>query len=79
MKFTKSGLSSRMLAIGALFSMFVAGAKGDTCSAWAKCPLDGAQANRVDTEYVGSKLLVYMSTSLLLIKPTTFAPHVTEE
>ena len=28
-------------------------AYGDSCPAWASCPIDGAQANKVNTEYEG--------------------------
>jgi hypothetical protein len=44
----------RQVAIAALlFGFLVTVAKADSCQAWTKCPIDGAQANKVDTEYQG--------------------------
>jgi hypothetical protein len=60
----------RILAIAALSLVTAVTAWSGSCAMWANCPLDGAQANLVDTEYQGITAIgVYEHTT------TTGQPH----
>jgi hypothetical protein len=52
MAFHPSKYVRKAVVAGVLLS-FAMAVRADGCPAWTNCPVDGAQANRVDTEYQG--------------------------
>jgi hypothetical protein len=53
MDFRRVKFARQTVSVGVLFSSLAIAASAGSCPAWTNCPIDGAQANKVDTEYQG--------------------------
>ncbi len=53
MDFRRAKFIRQIVCAGVLLSSLAIAAQAASCPAWTKCPIDGAQANKVDTEYQG--------------------------